>query len=72
MERYCIKGAIYGLLISFALSIWFVPYKSIEYDGDTLITEVINTTEYVVRILRYSVLGSVIGAALVYIQKKFK
>ena len=61
MEKSIRKGTIYGLLISLALSILFVDYKEITHFNGGYTTEYVPIYDYIVSIIRYSVLGAFAG-----------
>ncbi|MFJ7730626.1 hypothetical protein ACIQXF_01900 [Lysinibacillus sp. NPDC097231] len=61
MEKSIRKWVIYGFLISLALSILFVDYKiTFDFDG-FYSTEYVPVYDYIVSILRYSVVGAFAG-----------
>ncbi len=61
MEQSIKKWAIYGFFISLALAILFVDYKVITpFDGGYT-TQYVPVYDYIVSIIRYSVLGAFAG-----------
>ncbi|MFF2755824.1 hypothetical protein ACFVR1_19205 [Psychrobacillus sp. NPDC058041] len=61
MEKSIKKWAIYGFLISLALAILFVDYKVITHFNGGYTTEYVPIYDYIVTIIRYSVLGAFAG-----------
>ncbi len=65
MEKYIRKFAIYGFFIGLGLAILFVKYKEvIKLDPDTTLTSYVSVFDYVVNVLRTSVVGAIIGGVL--------
>lgn len=61
MEKSIKKWAMYGFLVSLALAILFVKYKvNTPFDGGYS-TEYVPVYDYIVSILRYSVIGAFVG-----------
>jgi len=61
LEKSIQKWAIYGFFISLALSILFVDYKvTSDFDGGYS-TEYVPVYDYIVSIIRYSVMGAFAG-----------
>lgn len=62
MEGRLIKSGIYGLLLGLALSIMFVDYKDVTHIGDNgYVTTYKPLIEYIVTILRVSIIGMFLG-----------
>ena len=62
MESRLRKSGIYGLLLGLALSILFVEYKDVTQVGnDSYITTYKTLMEYIVTILRFSIIGMFLG-----------
>ncbi|KIL43236.1 hypothetical protein [Jeotgalibacillus campisalis] len=73
MEKSIRKGSIYGFLISLALGILLVDYKITTGFNGGYTTEYVPVFEYIMSILRYSVLGALAGMVAgwgVFIKKK--
>ncbi len=65
MEKYIRNFAIYGFFIGLGLAILFVKYKEvIKLDPDTTMTSYVSVFDYVVNVLRSSVVGAIIGGVL--------
>ncbi|WP_026691080.1 hypothetical protein [Alteribacter aurantiacus] len=60
MERTIVKSAVYGFFLTLALAILFVDYRVVE--GPTM--TYVPVYDYVIGILRYSIIGSLIGAVV--------
>lgn len=82
MEKNIQKWTIYGFLISLALSILFVDYKiTFDFEGGHS-TQYVPVYDYVISILRYSVVGAFLGMfvgygltdnkVVTFIKKQFK
>ena len=72
MEKSIKKWAIYGFLISLALAVLFVKYKvNTPFDGGYS-TVYVPVYDYIVSILRYSVLGAIVGVFVGWIIGKRK
>lgn len=61
VEKYIQKGSIYGFLISLALAILFVDYKIISHFDGGYTTAYVPVYDYVVTLIRYSVVGAIVG-----------
>ncbi|MFS0861892.1 hypothetical protein [Fredinandcohnia sp. 179-A 10B2 NHS] len=62
MEKVIRKSAIYGLAIGLSLAILFVDYKEVEQLGEgSTLTSYKNPFEYIVSLLRFSVIGMFVG-----------
>lgn len=61
MEKSIIKWAIYGFLISLALSIIFVDYKEITHFNGGYSTEYVPIYDYIISLIRYSIFGAFAG-----------
>ncbi|MDQ0233100.1 hypothetical protein [Metabacillus malikii] len=61
MEKSMQKWSIYGFLIALALSVLFVDYKVITHFDGGYTTEYVPVYDYIVSIIRYSVLGAFLG-----------
>lgn len=82
MEKSIRKGSLYGFLITLAVSILFVDYKvNFHFDGGYT-TEYVPVYDYIVSILRYSVMGALLGTfvgwvltynkVVTFLKKQFK
>ncbi|MEK4759842.1 hypothetical protein MHH85_06230 [Viridibacillus sp. FSL E2-0187] len=61
MEKSIQKWSVYGFFISLGLSVLFVDYKvNFHFDGGYT-TEYVPVYDYIVTILRYSVIGALVG-----------
>lgn len=58
LEKSIQKWAIYGFFISLALAILFVDYKETYNDSATRIITYVPVYDYIVSIIRYSVIGA--------------
>ncbi|WP_035179926.1 hypothetical protein [Alkalihalobacterium bogoriense] len=74
MEKNMQKGSIYGFFLFFAFSVLFVDYKIVTPFDSGYTTEYIYVYDYIVSIIRYSVIGAFVGMFVgigVSICKKF-
>ncbi|HHW38029.1 MAG TPA: hypothetical protein GXX18_12425 [Bacillales bacterium] len=62
MEKSIQKWSIYGFLISLGLSVLFVDYKVVYHFDGAYTTEYVPVYDYIVSIIRYSVLGAFAGS----------
>lgn len=68
METKMVKGAKYGFLVGLGLSILFVPYKTtIRFNQGHTETTYVNLQDYVISLLRYSVLFAIFALAVVLV-----
>lgn len=61
MEGRLRKAGIYGLLLGLALSIMFVDYKDVTQVNSSYVTTYKPLIEYIVTILRISIIGMFLG-----------
>ena len=61
MEKSIQKWSLYGFLLTFALSVLFVDYKIISHFDGGYTTEYVPVYDYIVSLMRYSVLGAFVG-----------
>ncbi|EKN63704.1 hypothetical protein P9E76_20190 [Schinkia azotoformans] len=61
MEKSIQKWSVYGFLISFALSVLFVDYKVVIHFDGGYTTEYVPVYDYIISIIRYSVMGAFVG-----------
>ena len=62
MENRLKKSGIYGLILGMAISIMFVDYKEVNDLGNgTYVTTYKSLFEYIVTILRFSIIGMFLG-----------
>lgn len=67
MEKSVRKGAIYGFFISLALAILFVKYKIKTPFPGGYSSEYVPVYDYVISLLRYSVVGALAGGVVGWI-----
>lgn len=68
METKMVKGAKYGFLTGLGLSILFVPYKTtIRLNQGLTETTYVNLQDYVISLLRYSVLFTILALVVVLV-----
>ncbi|MBM7095078.1 hypothetical protein JSY36_04835 [Bacillus sp. H-16] len=60
MERLIVKSALYGFFLTLAMAILFVDYRVAEGPSVTYVP----VYDYVMTVLRYSIVGSFIGAVV--------
>ncbi|WP_198520873.1 hypothetical protein [Alteribacter populi] len=72
MERNLQKSAIYGFLLTLGLAILFVDYKETYSNGSSVVTTYVPVYDYVISLLRYSVVGSFIGLVVGWWHQKSK
>lgn len=67
MEKTIQKWAIYGFLISLGLSFLFVDYQVIYNYNGGYSSEYVPVYDYIVAIIRYSVVGAFVGVFMGWI-----
>ncbi|WP_050615115.1 hypothetical protein [Bacillus testis] len=62
MEKLFQKGIIYGFLSGLGFGILFVKYKTVTHPtADVIVTDYLPISEYIISILQYGVIGSILG-----------
>ncbi len=74
MEKLLSKSAFYSFLIGIGLGILFVKYKQVShYNNGVMETSYLPITEYVITVLKYGVIASLLGllfGLFLYIKKR--
>ena len=62
MEKFFRKGILYGFLSGVGFGILFVKYKIVESpSAGVRVTDYLPISEYIISILQYGVIGSILG-----------
>lgn len=62
MEKLLRKSSIYGFFIGIGLALFLVKYKDvIKYEGNVTETTYLPIAEYIITVLRFGVISSLIG-----------
>ncbi|MGG0644621.1 hypothetical protein ABE021_11845 [Sporosarcina gallistercoris] len=61
MNKRIRNGALYGFIISIALGLLLANYTATTYEGDLTIITYLPIYDYVVEVLRYGAIGTLIG-----------
>ncbi|MFC0187431.1 hypothetical protein ACFFJY_03980 [Fictibacillus aquaticus] len=73
MEKTILKWIMYSFFLSLALSVLFVDYKIITpIDVESYTTEYVPLSDYIISLIRYSILGAFAGGIAGWRLYKFK
>ncbi|GKV70334.1 hypothetical protein NCCP2716_28320 [Sporosarcina sp. NCCP-2716] len=70
MNKRIWNGALYGLVISLALGLLMVNYSMKSYKEDLTIINYVPVYDYVVGVLRYGAIGTLIGMFIAWRKNK--
>ncbi len=72
MDRRISNGALYGLMISLSLGLFFANYKHLTLEDGVEMKEYLPVYEYVISVLRYGAMGTLIGMFIGWRMSKAK
>ncbi|REB11579.1 hypothetical protein DVB69_00080 [Sporosarcina sp. BI001-red] len=70
MNKRIRNGALFGLIISIALGLLLANYTATTYEGDLTIIHYLPVYDYVVAVLRFGAIGTLIGMFIAWRKNK--
>ena len=70
MNKRIRNGALYGLIISLALGILLANYTATTYEGDFTVITYLPVYDYVIAVLRFGAIGTLIGMFIAWRKNK--